>query len=95
MATRKPDITALVNQSMEGRTLTPTVTAPQSAGEPAKKFQKTPKQAITVRFDDGDYETLQRIAAYRGTTAASLVREAVKTLIRGVKAKQDDEAAAL
>jgi hypothetical protein len=91
MATRKPSIATLVNQSMEGRTLTPTVTTPQNAeAKPEGKFKKIPKQAITIRFDKGDYETLQRIAAYRGTTAASLVREAVKNLIRNVKAKHGE-----
>jgi hypothetical protein len=92
MATRKPDIAALVNQSMEGRSFTPSGETTETVPGPepttgAARFKKIPKQAITVRFDEGDYQTLQRIAAYKGSTAASLVREAVKELIRSMEAK--------
>jgi hypothetical protein len=37
---------------------------------------------VSIRFDEGDYERLTAIALERGSTAASLVRKAVKDIIR-------------
>jgi hypothetical protein len=79
MATKKPDIAALVDQSMAGRNLTNS-----PAAEPAQpeSFRKPTRQAITVRFDEGDYQKLQRIAVQKGTSAAALIRQAAKDIIR-------------
>jgi len=37
---------------------------------------------VSIRFDEGDYERLTAIALERGSTAASLIRAAVKDIIR-------------
>jgi predicted transcriptional regulator len=47
-----------------------------------KKTKGYKNTIVSVRFDEGDYERLQSIAREQGTTAASLVRKAVKTIIR-------------
>jgi hypothetical protein len=44
-----------------------------------KRYKKT---VISIRFDDGDYEQLKRIALEQGTTGAALIRKAVKDIIR-------------
>ena len=81
MATKKPDIAALVNQSMEGRNITST---PATEPEPQQRerFKPSPKQAVMVRFDEGDYGILQRIAERKGTKASALIRQAVKEIIK-------------
>jgi hypothetical protein len=81
MATKKPDIAALVNQSMEGRNLTSTPAAEQEQ-PPRGRFKPSPKQAVMIRFDEGDYAILQRIAERKGTKASALIRQAVKEIIR-------------
>jgi hypothetical protein len=80
MATKKPGIAALVDQSMAGRNLASTPAAPEGAGR--ERFKPTPKQQVMIRLDDGDYLTLQRIAERKGTKAATLIRQAVKDIIR-------------
>lgn len=40
------------------------------------------RDPVKVRFDAGDYSKLQDIARREGTTAAALIRRAVKELIR-------------
>jgi hypothetical protein len=79
MATKKPDIAALVNQSMEGRNLT---SAPAAEQPRRGRFKPSPKQAVMIRFDEGDYAILQRIAERKGTKASALIRQAVKEIIR-------------
>ena len=81
MATKKPDIAALVDQSMKGRNITSTA-APEAAPQPRERFKPSPKQAVMIRFDEGDYGTLQRIAERKGTKASALIRQAVKEIIR-------------
>jgi hypothetical protein len=86
MATRREDIESMITKTMEGREIAASVPpeSPETAGDAAKvkRFSPPPKRQIQVRFDPGDYETLQRIAYRKGTKAAALVREAVKDLIR-------------
>ena len=41
------------------------------------------RDPVKVRFDAGDYSKLQDIARREGTTAAALVRKAVKEYLRG------------
>jgi hypothetical protein len=36
----------------------------------------------SIRFDQGDYEVLRQIALEQGTTAAAMIRKAVKDIIR-------------
>jgi hypothetical protein len=79
MATKKPGIAALVDKSMTGRNLTNSPAAEPAAPEP---FKKPTRQAITVRFDEGDYQKLQRIAVQQGTSAAALLRHAAKEIIK-------------
>ena len=79
MATKKPDIATLVNQSMEGRNLT---SAPAAEQPQRGRFKPSPKQAVMIRFDEGDYAILQRIAERKGTKASALIRQAVKEIIR-------------
>jgi 16S rRNA U516 pseudouridylate synthase RsuA-like enzyme len=90
MATKKTDIAALVDKSMVGRNLaddfanadrdgTPVQTADLSQRE---RFRPAPKQQVMLRLDDGDYRTLQQIAERKGTKAATLIRQAVKDIIR-------------
>jgi hypothetical protein len=56
---------------------------PQRATKVAKNATKHYKNTVvSVRFDEGDYERLTAIALERGSTAASLIRAAVKELIR-------------
>jgi hypothetical protein len=83
MATKKPGIAALVEQSMDGRNLGGGC-RPQAESAPdgAQPFKKPEKRAVTVRFDKGDYEKLQRIAADRGASAAVLLRQAAKEIIK-------------
>jgi hypothetical protein len=40
------------------------------------------RESKKIRLDGGDYEKLQEIATAEGTTAAALIRRAVKELIR-------------
>jgi hypothetical protein len=80
MATKKLDIDALIDQSMTGRNLTPGSTV--SPALPGTPFKKPQKEAITVRFDEGDYQKLQRAAVQKGTSAAALLRQAAKEIIR-------------
>ncbi|MHC6204616.1 hypothetical protein ACYULU_15655 [Breznakiellaceae bacterium SP9] len=85
MATKRPNIGALIDQSMEGRDLSGTLPkAPESRPAPQKKerFKPSPKEAVLVRFDAGDYAVLQRIAEKKGTKASSLIRQAVKEIIK-------------
>jgi len=39
---------------------------------------------ISIRFDPGDYDKLKQIANDQGTTGASLIRKAVKDIIKSV-----------
>lgn len=80
MATKKPTIAALVDQSMEGRALTAPAVPP--APQARERFKPTPKQAVMIRFDEGDYGILQRIAERKGTKASALIRQAVKEIIK-------------
>jgi hypothetical protein len=87
MATKKPNIAALVDQSMEGRGLAassaaPTAPAVPPAPQPRERFKPAPKQAVMIRFDEGDYGLLQRIAERKGTKASALIRQAVKEIIK-------------
>jgi hypothetical protein len=83
MATKKPDIAALVDKSMAVRNLagTPATTA-ATEGAGRERFKPAPKQHVMIRLDDGDYRTLQQIAERKGTKAAALIRQAVKDIIR-------------
>lgn len=52
-----------------------------------KGVQQTPnrppaRELKKIRLDDGDFEKLQEMAIAEGTTAAALIRRAVKELIR-------------
>jgi hypothetical protein len=80
MATKREDIDGLVKKTMEGRDIA--ASASRDAAEGAAKFDPPPKRQVQVRFDPGDYEKLQMIAYRKGTKAASLIREAVKEIIR-------------
>jgi 16S rRNA U516 pseudouridylate synthase RsuA-like enzyme len=79
MATKKPNIANLVNQSMEGRNLAGT-SVPEP--HPRERFKPSPKQTVMIRLDEGDYGILQRIAERKGTKASALIRQAVKEIIR-------------
>jgi hypothetical protein len=73
MATKREDISNLVEKTMIGRDIT---------SNSPEKFNPPPKRQVQIRFDPGDYETLQRIAHNKGSTAAALIREAVKGIIK-------------
>jgi|LSQA01.1.fsa_nt_gi hypothetical protein len=83
MATKRPQLADLIDKSMEGRDFPgkpePVQPEPEKSRE---RFKPNPKQAVVVRFDEGDYATLQRIAERKGTKAAALIRQAVKEIIR-------------
>jgi 16S rRNA U516 pseudouridylate synthase RsuA-like enzyme len=80
MATKKPDIAALVDKSMEGRNLAG-IPAPRNPLK-RERFKPAPKQQVMIRLDEGDYGILQRIAERKGTKASALIRQAVKDIIR-------------
>jgi hypothetical protein len=82
MATKKPDIDALIEHSMTGRNLSPLNAGETPAVSAAMRFKKPQKQAITVRFDEGDYQKLQWVAVQKGTSAAALLRQAAKEIIK-------------
>jgi 16S rRNA U516 pseudouridylate synthase RsuA-like enzyme len=83
MATKKPSIADLVDKSMEGRSLDGGKgAAPAQADGSRERFKPSPKQAVVIRLDEGDYGILQRIAERKGTKAAALIRQAVKEMIR-------------
>jgi hypothetical protein len=63
----------------------PTAEAQRTHSGPTTEAQQTPREAVKVRFDSGDYDRLKAIAADQGTTAAALVRLAVKQYLRGMK----------
>jgi hypothetical protein len=75
------EVAALVEASMEGRRMEP------RAPEEAAKGSALSRQAVTVRFDRGDYAALQAVARERGTTAAALLRGAAKGIIRKSEAE--------
>ena len=79
MATKRENIDNLVSKSMESRNI-----ASSQAEENVKRgrFITPKKQQVQIRFDPGDYETLQRIAYRKGTKAAALVRQVVKEYIK-------------
>ena len=79
MATKRENIDKLVSKSMESRNI-----ASSQAEENGKRnrFITPKKQQVQIRFDPGDYETLQRIAYRKGTKAAALVRQVVKEYIK-------------
>jgi hypothetical protein len=55
----------------------------QGATHVAKSTTKHYKNTVvSIRFDEGDYERLTAIALEQGSTAASLIRAAVKGIIR-------------
>jgi hypothetical protein len=64
--------TAEVQQTHSGGTTEVQQTHKSQAARESKK----------IRLDGGDYEKLQEIAKAEGTTAAALIRRAVKELIR-------------
>jgi hypothetical protein len=85
MATkREGKIENLISKTMKGRDIAASV--PSGAGTlpplAAGRFDPPVKKQVQIRFDPGDYETLQRIAYRKGTVAAALVRQAVKDIIR-------------
>jgi hypothetical protein len=83
MATKKPRLSVLVDQSMEGRELPGDPgAAPLNQEQSRERFKPYPKQAVVIRLDKGDYRILQRIAEGKGTKAAALIRQAVKEMIR-------------
>jgi hypothetical protein len=73
MATKREDIGNLVEKTMKNRDIT---------SNTPEKFTPPPKRQVQIRFDPGDYETLQMIAHNKGSTAAALIREAVKGIIK-------------
>jgi hypothetical protein len=50
--------------------------------KPWTRFKLSPKQAVMIRFDDGDYERLKEIAQDQGTNGTALIRKAVKDIIK-------------
>ena len=79
MATRRENIDSLVSKSMEGRNI---ASSPAEENKKRGRFTTPRKQQVQIRFDPGDYETLQRIAYRKGTKAAALVRQVVKEYIK-------------
>ena len=96
MASKRAPIGELVSADMAARSLPrkddaevqetparPTRDPQETHNGGTTEVQETPRMApVKVRFDNGDYEALQDIARRTGTTAAALVRKAVKELIR-------------
>jgi hypothetical protein len=85
MATKKKDIDNLIDDSMKGRNIAASVPTSNAPAKPLERFKPPVKRQIQIRFDPGDYEILQRIAYRKGTSAAALVREAVKEIIKREK----------
>jgi hypothetical protein len=93
MATKREEakIENLISKTMEGRDIAASVpagdgappeAAPLAVSQATGRFDPPVKRQVQIRFDPGDYETLQRIAYRKGTVAAALVRQAVKDIIR-------------
>jgi hypothetical protein len=83
MATKKPKIGDLIDKAMEGRELAGgTEARPAPPERNRERFRPSPKQAVVIRLDEGDYSILQRIAERKGTKAAALIRQAVKEMIQ-------------
>jgi hypothetical protein len=80
-----------VKRDMEGRSIGASA-AVKGAGKAGPVTQEvTPvtqkvtksykKDIVSIRFDEGDYDRIKRIAQDRGTSGAALIRQAVKDLI--------------
>jgi hypothetical protein len=82
MATKREDIEKLISKTMEGRDITASVPAEEAQSGVMGPFTPPAKRQVQIRFDPGDYETLQRIAYRKGTKASALIRQAVKDIIR-------------
>jgi len=79
---KKKDIQQAVNQDMKDRNLNGSL-EPKTQGKEKQKSRKSYKcDMVTIRFDEGEYEELKKIALEQGTTGASLVRKAVKEIIK-------------
>jgi hypothetical protein len=76
---KKKQLQEAIASNMEGRVLDGPQTVRKSIKSTAKSYKS---HVVSIRFDSGDYETLQKIALEEGTTAASLVRKAVKNIIK-------------
>lgn len=81
MATKKPSIGDLVDKSMECRDLASNQPPVTGGRQLRPRFKPSPKQAVMIRLDEGDYGILQRIAERKGTKASALIRQAVKDII--------------
>jgi hypothetical protein len=68
----------MINQSIEERNLNK---EPEPVRNPGA-FIPPQKEKITLRLDAGDYLALQKIVAEQGTKAGSLIRRAVKDIIK-------------
>jgi hypothetical protein len=77
---------ALQNATVTEETATEAQIATNTIHRATKVVKNTAKHykntVVSVRFDEGDYERLTAIALEKGSTAASLIRAAVKELIR-------------
>ena len=71
-----------IAQDMGERTIGAQKPAQALAEAPTRPPGAYKSHIISIRFDEGDYEALQHIAREHGTTAASLVRKAVKDIIK-------------
>jgi argininosuccinate synthase len=92
MVKKATPLTDAVAQNMDGRSIAaPSVEKDtQQATEasqnttpvtpsPTKGYKKN---IVSIRFDEGDYERLNAIALEQGTNAPSLIRKAVKEIIK-------------
>lgn len=90
MASKRADIRAAVHEDMAARDFGggPTEEVQERPRGGTTEVQERPngptkaRGAVKVRLDPGDYSKLQTIAAGQGTTAAALVRLAVKECIK-------------
>jgi hypothetical protein len=67
---KKPSIGDLVDKSMEGRNFDGGSERAEDR-KPRTRFKPSPKQAVMIRLDDGDYGILQRIAERKGLPNSS------------------------
>ena len=86
MATKRAQLSTLIQNDMANRDFENSNTATANAGggpAPSRSLkQKTPKEAVKIRLDAGEWELLQDIAERQGTKASILIRQAVKEIIR-------------
>ena len=93
MIKKNQSLNNVISQDMAGRAIGQPTTTTEVTNEVTNVLHNTTNviqkhtkgyknNIVSIRFDEGDYEKLQVIAQEQGTNAASLIRKAVKDIIK-------------